>query len=251
MGVRGGKVYHYKDQATTDAQNEVAWCYRAASGPRLPEERLGFSVTMRFHVGRRQRRDVDNMIKLVLDALTDLAWKDDSQVTEIYAKTVHGAANPRTEVIVTTNDDLPDWNRKVCDNCGEPFRTYKSWSGRRYCSIDCRTAALRVARQQVCAQCEKPFTAHSVAHGQKYCSRECSSLAHTYLAACAECGTEWRKARSSRRSGRDFCTQQCQADFWRKRRREGSPGTCRECGAGTSRKEYTRCNACRLAAQAG
>jgi crossover junction endodeoxyribonuclease RusA len=247
MGVRGGKVYHYKDQATAAAQDEVALYYRQARGPGQPDDRSGFAVAMEFHLKRRQRRDVDNMVKLVLDALTGMAWKDDSQVTEIHAKIIHQSDRPRSEVEVWTTDDLPDWSRRECDHCGELFRMYQSWGRKRYCSQDCRSAALRASRQRSCDQCGTKYVTHSNAHGQRYCSRECASLARTYEATCAECGAVWRKPRSLHRSGRDFCNQACQAGFWRKQRRSKSPGTCQQCGGGTSRKEYTRCNACRLA----
>ena len=109
-GVRGGKIVHYKDDATARAQDAVGVYYRQKRGPGKPDGVSGFGVSMVFNVGTRQRRDVDNFVKLILDGLTGFAWADDSQVTEISARIRHGDADPRSEVTVYGTDDLPDWS---------------------------------------------------------------------------------------------------------------------------------------------
>jgi Holliday junction resolvase RusA-like endonuclease len=45
-----------------------------------------FAIEATFFNGDRRRRDLDNQLKLVLDALNDWAWADDSQVVEIVAR---------------------------------------------------------------------------------------------------------------------------------------------------------------------
>src|SRR3954468_10598750 len=82
---KGQKVVAYTPKTTTSAERDVAWRYRAAAAPGAgrPLERQGFGLACTFYLTTRQRRDVDNMIKLVSDALTGVAWADDSQVTEV------------------------------------------------------------------------------------------------------------------------------------------------------------------------
>jgi len=61
-----------------------------------------FSLRATFYLGTNQARDVDNMLKLVLDALTGVVWQDDRQVVEVFGVKTQ-ADRPdeaRTEVIV-------------------------------------------------------------------------------------------------------------------------------------------------------
>lgn len=141
-GVRGGKVYHYKDSATAQAQDLLGVYYRQQRGAGEPGEG-GFGVRAEFHVRARQRRDIDNFLKLVLDGLTGRAWVDDSQVTEVSARIIHGSDDPHSRITVYGTDDLPDRLSRECAQCGGRFRTYESWSTRKYCSATCRDGARR------------------------------------------------------------------------------------------------------------
>jgi len=247
-GVRGGKIVHYKDDATARAQDAVGVYYRQKRGPGKPDGVSGFGVSMVFNVGTRQRRDVDNFVKLILDGLTGFAWADDSQVTEISARIRHGDADPRSEVTVYGTDDLPDWMRATCLWCQKLFRTYNSWFGREYCTRECYSAALEQKRLRPCDHCGKLYDAHGKAKTQRYCSMECASLAKTYDATCANCGQVWRKPVSLRRGGRDYCNDECYAAYWRAHPSKSTKGgTCEVCGAPKSRPEYRRCNACKRA----
>lgn len=46
----------------------------------------------------RIRRDLDNVIKSILDGLNGIAWDDDSQVDEIYIRRGYDKSNPRADV---------------------------------------------------------------------------------------------------------------------------------------------------------
>ena len=60
-----------------------------------------FRVDAAFWVSDRRRRDIDNLLKLVLDALNKgVAWHDDFQVVEIHATRQSDLEHPRTEVTV-------------------------------------------------------------------------------------------------------------------------------------------------------
>ena len=60
-------------------------------------------VAVTMHVYReRKAGDLDNRIKLTLDALNGHAWGDDAQVVELHAYRRDDAANPRVEVEIRT-----------------------------------------------------------------------------------------------------------------------------------------------------
>jgi Holliday junction resolvase RusA-like endonuclease len=50
-------------------------------GPKLEGD---ISVSVTFYFATKRRRDLDNQNKLILDALTGIAWDDDSQIAELH-----------------------------------------------------------------------------------------------------------------------------------------------------------------------
>ncbi|WP_037178335.1 RusA family crossover junction endodeoxyribonuclease, partial [Rhodococcus sp. UNC363MFTsu5.1] len=246
--IRGGKVYHYKDSKTTKAQDLVSYYFRAASGP-VERGEGGAGVSMLFYVGKRQRRDVDNFVKLVLDGLTGYAWKDDSQVTEISAKVIHGSDSPRSEVHVYPTDDLPDRFRKECERCGKGFQCPPAHQPtRRFCSQECRTEHVRMKRERTCEQCGTTYRSATGKQGgtQRFCSTDCKYAHGRVEVTCAGCGTKFEKQRSANRAGNTYCTDECRASRWREHRKKAAKGTCVDCGGATSKKSYERCMACRI-----
>ena len=201
-----GKVRSYSDPAMVQAQRRVSLHYRSARGPGLPGTR-GFGVEMHFHVASKQRRDVDNYVKLILDGLTGLAWVDDCQVTEISAKVHHGDSNPRSEVYVYPTDDYPDPNGKVCTQCGVTFRLFDSWSSKKYCSQECSTAARLARTAKSCEECGATFHPRASAAG-RYCSVECKSKANSVTAPCDGCGVEVHRPKSWVKK-QFFCSPDC------------------------------------------
>lgn len=243
---RTGKVVQYSDPKMVEAQRIVAAHYRKARGPGQPGTK-GFGVRMDFHVTNRQRRDVDNYVKLVLDALTGLAWVDDSQVTEIAAKVHHQAEEARTEVHVFPTDDLPDYNTRECAHCGTAFRLYDSWSTRKYCSRECSWALRRAQRQRQCKNCDKTFDIGSNTAAQ-FCGVPCKSQYSTVSVPCAHCTKTVTRARSlvKNPNGNLFCDEECHRLYWNDRRTTAAKGTCVECGGPTSKKTYVRCQPCAI-----
>jgi Holliday junction resolvase RusA-like endonuclease len=97
----------YTPVATVKAEREVAAAYRevaAAYGHALP---LAGDVTvdMVFYTHSKTRRDLDNMVKLVLDGLNGVAYEDDFQVWAITARRiqVETKEQARTRVIIRTD----------------------------------------------------------------------------------------------------------------------------------------------------
>lgn len=246
----GSKVQTYTPEKTRTAEDVLAVTYRkTARRPPAPAP-TAFRVEMEFYNGTRQRRDVDNMVKLVLDGLNRVAWEDDNQVLQIEAsKHYVTKAEAHTIIRVYEIGSLNPLTAK-CLHCGSDFKTYESWlndpKGKKYCTIDCAYAARRAARERVCEQCGAPFLATGPMRETKYCSRKCQSEAGRAVVECARCGASMTIQRCHVRPS-NYCSSECMLDAQRERRSKRMPGRCEVCGGGTTRKEYRRCNPCKLA----
>ena len=58
------------------------------------------SVELRFYRSNRRRCDLDNLSKLVLDALNGIAYRDDAQIEHLDARKDYDPENPRTEITI-------------------------------------------------------------------------------------------------------------------------------------------------------
>jgi Holliday junction resolvase RusA-like endonuclease len=82
----------YTPRATVVKEDEIGWTLKAA-GVRRDTEHT-FSLDLTFRCGTHRRKDLDNMVKLVLDACNDVAWADDDQAVAVAASVERGSANP-------------------------------------------------------------------------------------------------------------------------------------------------------------
>lgn len=93
----------YTPSETVTAERAFAWEVKVQTD--LDEPITGpVSVSALFVCGRGRkgrRPDLDNFLKLVLDALNAIAWKDDSQIVELRARVIRGGDEPRTELVIT------------------------------------------------------------------------------------------------------------------------------------------------------
>lgn len=62
-------------------------------------------VRIAFYTKRGERRDLDNLVKCILDACNNVVWRDDVQVHEIHTRLIRGDANPRVELLVYTIEE--------------------------------------------------------------------------------------------------------------------------------------------------
>lgn len=259
---RGSKVVSYTPEKTKAGEMRMAAAFRAAGGRKDPSTETTFGVSATFHHGTHQRRDVDNMLKLVLDGLNGVAWVDDTQVVEVAGRKRYAGSRDlaHTEVVVYRVGTV---DRKVarCARCGSDIPTYDSWhSTARYCGQECREAAKaekrdqarrdRGARPLTCEACGETFHSESRTP-PRFCSKRCANTGGRVEIPCGTCGTTFTQYRSWAAQGRVYCSPECtkahNAAVARERRTKSFPGTCRICGAGTTRKEYRRCNPCKLA----
>jgi len=94
---RAGRV-HFTDPRVVAQKNRIALAARAAHvdlAPRGSAVILGLSfVFMRPARSKNKdhvvKPDVDNLVKLTMDALTGIAWDDDTQVVSVHAHKMYG-----------------------------------------------------------------------------------------------------------------------------------------------------------------
>ncbi|KKN71842.1 hypothetical protein LCGC14_0416960 [marine sediment metagenome] len=170
-----------------------------------------FGLRVIFFRSNRQRVDIDNLLKSIMDAITKVqVWGDDSQVREISGRLILADKNPRVEfVIYHTQDFSPVAN---CVHCGKPLRNSYPSKKTTYCSRECFFASRRVSR--TCTFCRRVFTiaqSKTKQHPSLYCSRECN------LKTIAQ-----------------------------KRKANKTTAKCKTCGGPVSRKEYKHCLSCYL-----
>lgn len=252
---RGYKGQVYTPQRTLDAEAGVQAAFLKATKRKFLEPEAAYAVHIHFHNGTRQRRDIDNMVKLVLDGLNGAAWVDDNQVLEVAArKSFVTKAEAHTHVRIYVIGDM-GFTKQSCKQCHKEFRTYPSWQrgGDReklFCSRACHTEYRRRARERTCEHCNETFLIWGESKKTRFCSKECYSATRTVDINCVICGTEFRQYKSWVEM-RPCCSPECSQERAKRKRAERRtthfPGTCRICGAGTTRKEYKRCNACKLA----
>jgi Holliday junction resolvase RusA-like endonuclease len=62
---------------------------------------IEISITLYF--GTKRKADLDNFNKLSLDALTGIAYKDDSQIAKLTIERAYDKTRPRTELVLNTS----------------------------------------------------------------------------------------------------------------------------------------------------
>lgn len=91
---RAYHVTHGGKRVLTEAargwKEAASWEIRASMGPRRPEPLAGpLAVRVVFFIPSRQRWDLDNHFKLLLDAITESGlWADDSQVVRLDSRII-------------------------------------------------------------------------------------------------------------------------------------------------------------------
>lgn len=210
---RGSKVHAYTPEKTKQAEEEIGWLARQAGIRGTPDATSSFGLFVAAFCGTWQRRDIDNMVKLVADGLTGVAWKDDDQVTEISGRVERGVDDPRTHVLVyrCLKQEAPT---KPCATCGKSVRQHKSQTNN-YCSYECTWEGRRERVSLDCHSCGKSFErleAEAAKAKRHYCSMACKS--NRVERPCDQCGVWVSRPKSQAKGKRLFCSSAC-AGEWR------------------------------------
>lgn len=95
----GKKGHAFTPAKTKIAEAHVSWLCKQAMRGRKPIPGP-VAVEMHFTMANRRRTDIDNLVKLVLDACNGIAYDDDHQIIELRAiKQFDG--EPQTQVTIT------------------------------------------------------------------------------------------------------------------------------------------------------
>lgn len=145
--------------ATKEAEEEIAWLLKAAGAkPNLYDD---LRIELAFRTATAQRRDLDNLVKLVLDASNGVLWHDDVQVTKLEARVIRGHPNPGIDLRLTIDEPRPH----DCETCGTALTTQQSRKGQQYCSNECygkeqrqmRSSGERHTGPPTCRDCDAPL----------------------------------------------------------------------------------------------
>lgn len=90
----------FTPKETIEAERHVRDCWRATGEQPFQDQLL---VDITFYNGNRRRRDLDNMAKLVLDALNKEAYEDDVQVIELNVRKIF-TERERARSIITLRE---------------------------------------------------------------------------------------------------------------------------------------------------
>ena len=96
-----GHGHAHTDPRIKAWQEKVAWAALQALptyGWEITDEPV--KITCVFSLPDKRRRDLDNLMKAVKDALNDIVWQDDCQVQMIDAQKVVNKDNPGVTILV-------------------------------------------------------------------------------------------------------------------------------------------------------
>jgi len=89
----------YTPRKTREAEKDLRWAARVKmdrlGNVYLPREPT-YKVRLQFFCSDRRRRDIDNLEKLVLDALEGVVWRNDSQIEDLYSTVRRSCPEPKT-----------------------------------------------------------------------------------------------------------------------------------------------------------
>lgn len=100
---KGGHVY--TPSAVRVAEDAIRW-QAIAQGAKVDADHE-LEVTVIAQCPSRKRVDVDNLAKLVLDALNGVAFADDVQIAALHAYRVMDSREPGTTVIIRPTGPWP------------------------------------------------------------------------------------------------------------------------------------------------
>lgn len=240
----------YTPRKTREKEARIAWEFRSVCNRPILDSDVG--VVLHFELATGQRCDLDNMVKLVLDAANGILWRDDFQVAELRATVQRGVTSPGMHVMVYRTGEP---YAKTCPQC---LRSFVQSNGRRapgkYCSKACFDVAQTTGAQyRACFTCGQNVfrRAGKLAYARSFCSSECKAKANNIEATCRGCGSIFRVYKNHRTKS-PFCSVECSV-AWHATRTPTSKmrGTCSACGRPRASNAPGLCRRCFIARRAG
>jgi Holliday junction resolvase RusA-like endonuclease len=181
--LRRAKYHVYRPANYKSYREYLGWLFKSAYDGELNDDRL-YRVDIEIfhystqHIKGSHKGDIDNLTKPILDSVTGIIWKDDSQVGELHVK-LHRERCGETSSATVKIYDIGYWHhyqtKVACINCGKEFRATHSRVKRgvvKYCSVTCMREYKR--RKRNCKYCGKEFTfVKSAQRGTQFCSKGC------------------------------------------------------------------------------
>jgi crossover junction endodeoxyribonuclease RusA len=96
---RSGNKRVYKSKRYIDYEKEMKEYFDKKEYVEMLEGKLKLEVT--FYFKDKRRRDLDNLMKALLDQLESRLFKNDDQIYEICSKKVLGCLETKTELTLT------------------------------------------------------------------------------------------------------------------------------------------------------
>lgn len=168
----------YRTREYKEYREVIGWLGKANYDGESRKDRLyavHLDINLRDIKRRGHRRDIDNLTKPVLDALTKIIWDDDTQVTELHIKLEREAEVPGFTLVIY---DIGYWHHYVrlalCPQCDKEFETPRYYKHAKFCSRPCMDAYRRLTNK--CLECGKEFTyirAIKYTKSNKFCCLPC------------------------------------------------------------------------------
>lgn len=208
------KGHAYTPQSTKEHQRSIASLITEQCANRELKADCLYGLRAVFYVQTFQRKDVDNLLKTLLDALNHVAFKDDSQIKELMGWSVIDFQNPRTEFVLY-EIGIEDREQGYCVQCQKPFRRYASWKSRLFCSRECNALHSRKSVSLECECCHRVFVRPLSQKDAKFCSAHCRAKASQRTFNCHQCGKTCRRAQSNAKplQSKFFCSRECYSIF--------------------------------------
>lgn len=99
----GGRKYLTREGKA--AREAIGWEAKGQWDKGLMQGEIAVRIVVYFP--DRKRRDIDNLLKCLLDSLTGIVWVDDSQIASLTLERYLDRENPRVELAVAVLEEVP------------------------------------------------------------------------------------------------------------------------------------------------
>ena len=96
----------YTPRETVQAEKDIVKQIRVLLPYSEPPTHQAFGVDLEFRIKDFRRTDIDNAVKLVLDAMNKIVWADDAQVVQVNAKIARNTGLEDTSIMVYYLPDI-------------------------------------------------------------------------------------------------------------------------------------------------